>query len=239
MKFKDTLAILKDNTIDIVRLIEMCEKSDELRKIDLDLLLERIRGIYDILIDMRQLENEDMQELQSKEIVPEPKKVTPPQESETELQEKTETESLSDIEIQTSEKEESGQEDDVPETHDNHAVRSEEHVKKAAVGEAFQASRRTLYDEVAKSSGKGGLSEKLNTQRISNLTSALGLNEKFELIKELFSGDKSAFDDAFSKLNSADTYDEAISFLDQEFSWEPDNPHVVKIMELLKRKFGV
>ncbi|MDB4195782.1 hypothetical protein N9651_02250 [Flavobacteriales bacterium] len=60
-------------------------------------------------------------------------------------------------------------------------------------------------------------------------------------MKDLFSGEKSAYDEAIDKLNSCHTIQEAKSFLASEvenkYNWEHETPAVEQFNNLIERKF--
>jgi len=57
------------------------------------------------------------------------------------------------------------------------------------------------------------LSEKLSTLPISDLTKAMGLNEKIFTIKELFGDDQDLFNETMNQLNGLSSFEEAKSTL--------------------------
>ena len=57
------------------------------------------------------------------------------------------------------------------------------------------------------------LSEKLSNMPITDLKTAMGINDRFLTINELFGGDGEAFNSVVSHLNQLGSYDEAKSYL--------------------------
>ncbi len=107
---------------------------------------------------------------------------------------------------------------------------------KASVGSSAFASLFTLSDG-------NELSDKLAKTSISDIGKSMSINEKIFTVKELFSGDRSSFDDAIEKLNSFKTYDEATNFLSTNVAeandWlSPDKEKKVKtFLKLVQRKY--
>ncbi len=238
MKFEDTLTILRENANEVVKQIEICQNEEKLRNIDLDVLLEKIRNIYDIVLDIRQLTDKYTNQSEipvdtqkEKEIVDslDAQNIGDPDSGHD--YERTETEGHKVIESVQAEK-------DNKEASVSKSGKKVQEEKRAYISDKYKSDERTLNDEIARSSGSGGLGDKLSANPIQSITAALGLNEKFELINELFDGNKQLFDRTLEVLNAADDFNEAVAYLDQQFNWDMENPYVVRLLGLLKRKLS-
>ncbi|MBA7516680.1 hypothetical protein ES705_08728 [subsurface metagenome] len=96
-----------------------------------------------------------------------------------------------------------------------------------------------MNEEIAGKSKKKDISSQLQSSPISSISGAIGLNEKFELINELFEGDKDTFESTLQVLNMAGSFVEAYNYLDKNFNWDMDNAYVQRILELIRRKLIV
>ena len=67
------------------------------------------------------------------------------------------------------------------------------------------------------------LSEKLSSMPIKDLSTAMGINDRFLTVNELFGGDNDAFKECIKHINELGSYDEAKSYLlynaAQQFDW--------------------
>ena len=72
---------------------------------------------------------------------------------------------------------------------------------------------------------------------ISDLTRAIGINDKFQFIKELFGGDFDLYSETVKKLNDVGSLGEAISYIESRFSWEKNNDAVKRFILLLRRRY--
>lgn len=67
------------------------------------------------------------------------------------------------------------------------------------------------------------LSEKLSITPIKDLNSAMGINDRFLTVNELFSGDANAFKECIDHINQLDSYEDAKSYLlsetAQKYDW--------------------
>lgn len=101
------------------------------------------------------------------------------------------------------------------------------------LGEKF-IKEKSLNDML---SDQGILESKLTNRPISNLQSAIGVNDRFLYIRELFSGDPRRFEEVVKSIDSMNSFPEAIDFLKKDFVWKK-NETSLKFLNLVKRRFG-
>ncbi|MFQ3576575.1 MAG: hypothetical protein SNJ77_09080 [Cytophagales bacterium] len=77
--------------------------------------------------------------------------------------------------------------------------------------------------------------------KVLDIKSALTVNQKFMFINHLFKGEATEFDKAVTKINALNNYDDAITFLLENYAvkygWDTDNEQVEELFELVGRKF--
>ena len=74
---------------------------------------------------------------------------------------------------------------------------------------------------------------------ISDLTKAIGINDKFQFIKELFGGDSDRYTDSIRMLNNFNNLSDAYSHIDANFNWDKNNEVVKRIILLVRRRYMV
>jgi hypothetical protein len=77
-------------------------------------------------------------------------------------------------------------------------------------------------------------------QNIRDLKSAIGINEKFLFINELFEGSLNEYENALGRLNACKEFSEAssiINLLQEKYNWEPLSESVQSFTALVRRKF--
>jgi len=92
-----------------------------------------------------------------------------------------------------------------------------------------------------KKKAAGSVADKLQHRKITDLKSAIGINEKFQFINELFEGNMKEYSVAVDQINSFSTYDEAESYtlnLEDVYKWQPENPIVENFKGLVQRRFA-
>ena len=81
---------------------------------------------------------------------------------------------------------------------------------------------------------------KLQKKPIADLKSAIGINEKFQFINELFGGNMTEYNIAVNQVNICSSREEAEAYLDtlrDLYKWKPDNEAVMSFSELVERRF--
>lgn len=87
------------------------------------------------------------------------------------------------------------------------------------------------------------LSDKLRLSRIDDLSRAMGINERFLTINELFGGDHEAFDRTLRALNDLTSFQQARAYLETEviprYGWLDERKHkkAMVFIQLVQRRF--
>ena len=97
----------------------------------------------------------------------------------------------------------------------------------------------SINDTFARGTPEKTVADKLSRQPIKDLKSAIGLNQKFLFMNDLFEGENELFNNAINKINSFNTLPEAIAFIDSDLSsaWDKENSSVLNFMDLVERRF--
>lgn len=106
------------------------------------------------------------------------------------------------------------------------------------VADKYQNSRTFRHDDLAKKQPQNNLSTRMQSRPINDLAKAIGLNDKFLFIRELFNGDKEKYHEAIQIINEMPTYEEAENYIRERFDWDEEQPEVEKFMDLVRRKFS-
>ena len=84
------------------------------------------------------------------------------------------------------------------------------------------------------------VAEKVQHNKIDDLKSAIGINEKFQFINELFDGNMKEYTVALDQINNFTTLDEAANYLanlKEVYKWDSENPVAINFQELVERRF--
>ncbi|MBO5881820.1 MAG: hypothetical protein J6Q21_01110 [Alistipes sp.] len=74
--------------------------------------------------------------------------------------------------------------------------------------------------------------------RITDIRKAIGLNDKFLMIRDLFGGDANLYEDTINHLNEFDDLDECMIFIVENFRWNPDSEGAKLLVSLIERKLS-
>jgi hypothetical protein len=86
------------------------------------------------------------------------------------------------------------------------------------------------------------LGEQMQQNQITNIKSAIGINEKFLFINELFAGNLQDYNQSIDQLNLAKNLSEATSVFNlfqEKFNWDDDNEAVEKLKLTMSRKYSL
>lgn len=228
MEFKNTLEVLHSLAKEIGNITAKLEHSDDVSLIELDLLLEKLRNIYDLTMDLRVTFHSDY--------LTKNKKTTSDRSVIENKQRNEEMETTNRPVKPTKENVRERVEKDLA---SKEKEKDKTKTKEKFVSDRFKDSKLTLHDEISGKSKHDDISSQYKSKPISNISNALGLNEKFELINHLFDGDKETFEHTLELLDNAGSFVEAYNYLEEHFKWDMDDVYVQRILELIRRKLIV
>ncbi|MDR0659969.1 MAG: hypothetical protein LBG19_04030 [Prevotellaceae bacterium] len=112
------------------------------------------------------------------------------------------------------------------------AKKEEEHTT-VRLGDKFVGLRKYLFENFDAQDEMGVA----RFSAIDDINRAIGINDRFLFIKELFNGDKDLFNKTISTLNSCSGIDDALVYIHENFSWNSETAAVKQLVLLLYRRF--
>ena len=109
-------------------------------------------------------------------------------------------------------------------------------IRDRVLGEVLGGDVHTLADTIA--APKDMASEIVRKERITDLKQAIGINDKFLLLRDLFGGDTERYERTIDRLNEFDDLDDCIIYISENYDWNPSSDGVRFLMELLERKLS-
>jgi len=106
----------------------------------------------------------------------------------------------------------------------------------AVLGEVINHNVQTLADTIAPP--RDVASELRRSEHVTDLRRAIGINDKFLMIRDLFGGDAAAYEAAIGTLNGFDDFDECMIYIAENYAWNANSDGAKFLMELLERKFA-
>ena len=116
----------------------------------------------------------------------------------------------------------------------------EEKEQAATAYDLFSGSAESPVGEKYAQKDEPSVAEKIQKSQIVNIREAIGINEKFLFINELFNGDMSRYNKILDDINALPTQKGVETYLLEmkiQFQWADDNEAFVAFKELIERKF--
>jgi hypothetical protein len=222
MKYKHTFEAAIANLDEIMDLLRELNAGDSISSIDIDLALQKTRSFYEILMMLRHPSGDSAITGTSANSMPERKT--------TNTQKPAAKESLNTTIQQTTDR-------NIPAEDKAAAAPMTDKKKKSGNLSESMDSKKVLGELIHKPIQYQEISSRLQSQPITDLAAAIGINEKFLYIRELFENDAKKYEGAIEIMNNAAGFNDAYDYVIREYSWDMDSELVQKLLELLKRKF--
>ena len=104
------------------------------------------------------------------------------------------------------------------------------------LGEVINADVQTFADTLHPA--ESAAVDFVGKSAIGSLTEAIGINDRFLLIRDLFDGNAEAFDAAVEKLNSFDNLDDCMVHIVENYEWNPYSEGAKLMMALIERRYA-
>jgi len=194
-------------------IIENKPKAEKLEIIEEDVTIEEIvipKTVTPILEEIPVIEPE---------LIPELVKITPPP-----VEEKVQEPILADI----------------VEPDKNDIVELDKSQPQQTTYDLFSGNSDNVVAEKYHAKEEQSIGDKMQKSQILNIREAIGINEKFLFINELFNGDLGRYNKILDDINDLATKQGVDTYLFElkiQFQWADDSEAYVKLKELLERKF--
>ena len=245
MQYRNTIEAIYAELNEVLQMVANMGADETIPAIELDLAMEKMRRTYDLLYQIKSVAGEATQP-----VVPKAPKVV--QKEKTKVEQKTEVvaEVKEEVvfELEESVREETVTQPSAKKEASEIAKKIKDEVQRESkkeqeesvtLSDKFNDERGILNEELESKVNKDDLSSRLSSAPISDLNKAIGINEKFEFINNLFNGDKASFDKTIEMLNMATNFNEAYNYLNTTFKWDMDNTYAQRLLELIRRKLIV
>lgn len=224
MNSESLIETINKDIQDIGKLVKNFKNRSNLRLVEIDLSLEKVRKLYDSLQELHEKRAE------KKKALPENKPENP---NAFELEESFSVTEKQNPDTNAELTKESGKQD----TKKFQAkIGEQKNGKNEIVADRLQNGHNYRNESLGQQVSSKDLSSKFQSQPISDIGAAMGLNEKFSFIQGLFNNDPDKFTETINILNNASNFNEAYSYLSDKFSWDMNDPQVQKLLDLTRRK---
>jgi hypothetical protein len=239
MKNTPKLKLIADQLEDLRRLIhKLKEPQEQIHYIDLDLALEKMRRIYDNLYQLKLIDSIVIPEKRVEEIIlhgavtEDPVAVVQP-EVVIEKEPEAEPEAIHEPVVETkSPPKETKEKEPSPSLIDLFSETSTREKNKG---------KKTIVEKIAEDKSVEILAEKIGKKKILGLNQAIGINEKFFFINELFEGNMKEYKNAIDALDQFDSRDKSYEHLNaliEKFGWDKSKDAYTMLLDFVERKFN-
>jgi hypothetical protein len=104
------------------------------------------------------------------------------------------------------------------------------------LAEKFITKKSFLNEVLTQYANTYDIAKKFQNSPINDIFTAIGINDKFLFIRTLFNEDAELYQSTIEKLNHAGDFNEAIEYIDQNFTWDFESATVHKLLELIRRR---
>lgn len=241
MEAKHIIENLIKDIQDIEKFVSTFKNSSHISRIETDLILSRLQSLYDNVLQLREIpepvDKENFTETDQEELTKETAENTEPGQEEKGIEEDT---MIQDFELESESKGEpgEGEKPEQPESDEQEKKVKASTDKKSStiIADRLAGSKHFRNEELGKTFHGIDLSSKLQSKPLKDIGTAIGVNDRFYYIRELFHGDPKKFDDTIKILNNSPNFNEAFNYLSENYSWDMDDPAVQNLLELIRRK---
>ena len=216
------IQLIKNNIEEIQNLISLFQNEQDDLKSGFPLLESRLASLNkDIEILKLNLENQEI-DCKSKPIESE---LNSDKESKSTVEEKK----IPSTFIKTSTMEEAK-----PIVETNHIEEEIQVIK--PIKNKVETTVSTLNDKLHVSRGDN-LQEKIQKSKLIDIQSAIGINDQFLFIRELFDNKSEDYKSAINYINTQNDCNKIIRYFNQTRQWDHEEDAVIQFFDLIKRKF--
>jgi hypothetical protein len=104
------------------------------------------------------------------------------------------------------------------------------------IGDSFSHLSSRFNEQLGNRKTDDDLSGILKTKPITSLTDAIGINDRFHFIREIFDGNKETYSQAISRLENATSIADAHAVIMSYTGKSEENEAVRQLLDLVKRK---
>ena len=224
MNYRHTFEAAMANLSDIMVLLNNLIEKDAVSAIEIDLALQKTRNLYEVLLMLRPEEaKQHGADKANKAAVQRVSRAAEPKPAAREADD--DTDEL--LEISHEKPFEQEPSASIPGKRKEEKRNLSEPLKgKALLGESLHQG--VQYQD---------LSTHLHAKPVTDLAKAIGINEKYLYIRELFGNDARKFEEAIKIINSAPNFNEAFNYMIREYTWDMDSELVQRLLEIVRRKY--
>lgn len=150
---------------------------------------------------------------------------------------------LSDIDVSSTEVEEPAavpvsepEPEPKPEPAPEYALVSEKKPEPRILGDTINSGVQTIGDTIRPH--ESAVAEAVANGHIDSLAEAIGINDRFLLIRDLFNGNSAEYEQAIARLDSFADENDCMIHIIETYDWNPYSEGAKLLMSLIERRYG-
>ncbi len=111
---------------------------------------------------------------------------------------------------------------------------------KTSLSDKFKDEKKSLNEKLGEEKKEKSVADKIQKKPIKDLKTAIGINDKFIFINELFKGSLQDYNKAIESINALSSGNEAFAFIEElkeKYKWDEKPEIYVKLEDFVIRKF--
>ncbi len=231
---KNSIMLIKELD-EIKQILKKYDDLTDLPNIESDIVMNKLRDIYDKFYGLinnsatgRVVENKEDFTRKEDNIVNTP------------LDDEELTDNNKEINVADDEQEEARQPEKETKKEPSKKRSVNEKVTPETLGDRYKQNGQYMNESLAeKHQPQKDISNKMQNKPIDDLNKALGVNDRFQLTRDLFHGNRASFAETIEALNNTNSFEEANNMIEENFDWDKNEPSYKMLLDLIKRKHSL
>lgn len=223
MKYKHTFEAAIAHLEEIRDLLQALNGGESVSAIEIDLALQKTRNFYEVLLMLKHPSALPGTQVTAGPVAADTGEAPAEKPADRKPMQKT---AVSDVTAAGR----PAEENPVPEP------RTEKRKKAGTLSDTIE-SKQVLGESIHQPIQYQEISSRIQAKPIKNLAAAIGINERFLYIRELFGNDPRKYENAIEVMNNAASFNDAYNYMIREYEWDMDSELVQGLLELVRRKF--
>ena len=244
---KNKIENISESIQNINAILSSFSDYEQIPNIDIDLLKDKLRKVYDDIDTINKLDNEIEQvitktdeniNIEEKNIVNNKSEIEESLEIKEEIiVEAPLNEDISEVELDI-EKEVAEEYIETDETTKDIVEEKTEEQEDVVENSDIELLANTDVKEIiSEFKNATDLASQLQFKPIDDINNAVSINDRVGFINEIFGGNAESYSDCVSKLNNASDLNNAVNILDNSQKWDKENPIHKSFLEIVYRRF--
>ena len=108
------------------------------------------------------------------------------------------------------------------------------------IADKFKEEKKSINEVISVKGDDKSIAAKIKKNPVKDIKAAVGINEKFKMINQLFEGNLQSYTESISMLNEFSNFEDAkkyVEFLKTEFNWDDSLEAYIALMDLVSRRY--